>query len=385
MIKYARQDVSQKDMSEVLKVLKSDFLTQGPYIEKFEHKVAEFCKCNYSIAVNSATSALHLAYLSLGLTKGDRLWTSPITFVSTSNAAIFCGANVDFVDIESDSFNMSIEALEIKLEKAKIKNQLPKIIVPVHFGGQSCDMKEISKLSKKYNFKIVEDASHAIGGKYDQNYIGNCRYSDICIFSFHPVKIITTGEGGMALTNKLSIANKIRSLRSHGINKNLKSNISIEKEIWNYKQLYLGYNYRITDIQAALGISQLGRIKKIIQKRNSIAKKYDIAFKDLPIISQKIKKNRISSYHLYLLKIDKKKTKKTRNQLYKFLEKNKIQPNFHYIPVYKHPYYQFKKYNLKTLIEAENYFNFTITIPMHTKLTQKEQNYIIKKIKFFFK
>ena len=321
MIKYARQDVSQKDMSEVLKVLKSDFLTQGPYIEKFEHKVAEFCKCNYSIAVNSATSALHLAYLSLGLTKGDRLWTSPITFVSTSNAAIFCGANVDFVDIESDSFNMSIEALEIKLEKAKIKNQLPKIIVPVHFGGQSCDMKEISKLSKKYNFKIVEDASHAIGGKYDQNYIGNCRYSDICIFSFHPVKIITTGEGGMALTNKLSIANKIRSLRSHGINKNLKSNISIEKEIWNYKQLYLGYNYRITDIQAALGISQLGRIKKIIQKRNSIAKKYDIAFKDLPIISQKIKKNRISSYHLYLLKIDKKKQKKQEINYTNFLKK----------------------------------------------------------------
>ena len=384
MIKYATQDLSKKDIQEVIKSLNSDYLTQGPYIEKFEKKLSNYCKSKYSVAVNSATNALHLSYLALGLKKGDYLWTSPITFVSTANAARYCGAKVDFVDIDISTFNISLELLEEKLKKSKKIGKLPKIVVPVHLGGQSCDMRKIHNLSKQYGFKIVEDASHSIGGKYETLPIGSCQYSDICVFSFHPVKIITTGEGGAIMTNKYTLYNKVKSLRSHGITKIQKKSRFIRNEIWNYKQSYLGFNYRMTDIQAALGFSQLNRIDNFINKRNVIANKYNTAFKNLPLFSQSNKNNSISSFHLYLFRIDKNKTNKTRNQLYSYLEKSKIQPNFHYIPVYRHKYYKSKKLSLKKFSESENYFNTAITIPLHTKLKKKDQDFIIGKIKNFF-
>ena len=384
MIKYATQDISKKDISEVVKTLKSDYITQGPKIEEFESNISKYCNVKHSISVSSATNALHLSYLTLGLSKGDYLWTSPVTFVSTVNAALFCGAKIEYVDIDPKTFNISVDSLEKQLVKAEKNKKLPKIIVPVHLGGVSCEMQRIYKLSKKYKFKIVEDASHALGGRYNNKVIGNCEFSDICVFSFHPVKIITTGEGGIVLTKNSTIAKKIKLLRSHGTLKNIKNSNFYKNEIWNYKQYYLGYHYRMTDINATLGISQLKRVDSFVKKRNFIAKKYNNAFKKLPIITQKINQNCLSSYHLYLFKIDKGKTKKTRNQLYKFLEENNIQPNFHYIPVYRHPFHNKKKYKKNMYEETENYFKNAITIPLHTKLTSKEQNYIISIINKFF-
>jgi len=381
MIKYAKQDVSLKDIQSVVKVLKSEYLTQGPVVDSFEKKVSSYCKSKYAIAVNSATSALHLAYLSLGLSRGDYLWTSPITFVSTANAALHCGAKVDFVDIDPISYNICIKTLEDKLNTAKKLGKLPKILVAVHMAGQSPDMMEIHKLVKKFKIKIVEDASHSLGGRYQNIRIGSCKYSDICVFSFHAVKIITSGEGGMAVTNNAALAIKIRNLRSHGIEKNIKKSSLIGDEIWNYKQTNLGFNYRMTDIQAALGLSQMSRINEFIKKRNSLAKTYNKAFKNLSLITPKVTKDRLSSFHLYIIKLDINKNKLTRNKLYKYLEVNNIQPNFHYIPVYRHPYFQNLNFKKNYCKEAEIFFKTAITIPLHNKLTIKQQKFIINIVK----
>src|SRR3990167_1667642 len=299
MIPYARQEVTEKDIDAVCEGLRSQFLTQGPTVSQFESVVSAYCNINYAIAVCNATAALHIACLALGLGPGDWLWTSPNTFVASANCARYCGAQVDFVDINPKTYNISLDALREKLNFAERNGCLPKIIVPVHFAGQACEMREIKALSEKYDFRIIEDASHALGGKYYGEPVGNCRYSDITIFSFHPVKIITTGEGGMALTNDAALAHKMCQLRSHGITRDVLEMIDETHGDWYYQQLFLGYNYRMTDIQAALGISQMARLTQFIQKRHLIAEKYTLSFSMLPIVTPYQNALVYSAYHLY--------------------------------------------------------------------------------------
>ena len=380
-IPYARQSISEDDISEVVKVLRSDFLTQGKQVGNFAKLLSKKINSKYTILTNSATSALHIAYLSLGLGKGDVLWTSPNTFVATANAAIHCGASVDFVDIDPQTLNISIDDLKNKLEKANKNNCLPKVITCVHFAGQSCFMKDIFELSKIYNFSIVEDASHSIGASYRKNKVGSCKYSDITVFSFHPVKIITTGEGGAATTNNPSIANKMKLLSSHGIEKgNAKINNERIHEIWNYEQINNGFNYRMTEFQAALGISQLKKLNKFVKKRNQIANKYNQKLKNLPIKLPFVHKDNISSFHLYPIRIPISDYKKNQEYFYNELRKRKILVNIHYIPVYRQPYYKKLGFRKGYCPEAELYFNEAITLPIFPGLKEYEQDFIIKNI-----
>ena len=274
MIPYGKQNISSEDIEAVVEVLKSDYLTQGPVVPEFEKAISSYCGAKYAVAVNSATSALHIACLALGVGLGDLVWTSAITFVASANCALYCGAEVEFVDISSESYNISIQRLTDKLEAAKKSGRLPKVVIPVHLAGQSCDMRAIHALSKKYGFRIIEDASHAIGGKYLEERIGGCQYSDITVFSFHPVKIITTGEGGIALTNDQNLIKKMARLRSHGITRYPEEMTHAPDGPWYYQQIELGFNYRMTDIHAALGLSQLGRLDKFVSERHAIAERY---------------------------------------------------------------------------------------------------------------
>lgn len=379
---YAEQHINSDDISEVKNVLSSNYLTQGPIVEKFENKLCEYVGVKYAVAVNSATSALHLACLSLGLRKGDIVWTSANTFVSSANCALFCGANVDFIDIDPETYNICIKNLKKKLILAKKKKKLPKVIIPVHFAGQSCDMKSIYQLSKKYHFRIIEDASHAIGAKYKKFKVGSCRYSSCTIFSFHPVKIITTGEGGVALTNNRNLYNKIKMLSTHGITKNKKlMGKSPKNEIWNYKQKYLGFNYRMTDIQAALGISQLKRINKFLNIRNQIAQIYNEKLKNLPIQLPKINKDCFSSYHLFTIRLNLKKIKFNQKEFFQYLRKKNINLNLLYIPVYRHPYYKNLGFKKNYCFEAEKYFKDSVSLPMYPKLKKKTLFKIIRILK----
>ena len=306
MIPYGRQEITEADIAEVEKVLRSDFLTQGPTVQNFEKSVANYCGSKHGIAVNSATSALHIACIALDLGPGDWLWTSPNTFVSSANCGRYCGANIDFVDIDPETYNMSSDALSEKLAKAEKLNKLPKILVPVHFAGQPCDMPAIHKLSKKYGFKIIEDASHAIGASYNNIKIGSCAHSDVTVFSFHPVKIITTAEGGMTLTNDKNIAEKISRYRTHGITSDKDKMIKqSDDEIWNYQQIDLGFNYRMNDIQAALGLNQIKRLDEFISRRHHIAKLYNTELNDLSIKTPFQTNNFYSSYHLYPILVKK--------------------------------------------------------------------------------
>ena len=341
MIPYGRQDVTEKDIVEVEKVLRSDFLTQGPTVPKFENSVANYCSATYGIAVNSATSALHISCLALGLNKGDWLWTSPNTFVASANCALYCEAYIDFVDIDSKTYNMSVNSLKEKLIYAEKVGKLPKIVIPVHFAGQPCDMVSIYELSKRFGFKIIEDASHAIGASYDKFKVGSCVHSDITVFSFHPVKIITTAEGGMALTNDKKISEKLYRLRSHGItNDKNKMETRPKDEIWNYQQIELGYNYRMNDIQAALGLSQMKRLDKYINRRHEIVNHYNTELKNFPLTLPWQSPSSYSSYHLYPILIKKKPGLKSQIQVYNELIENNISANLHYIPVHRHPYYK---------------------------------------------
>ena len=384
ILPYSRQNIDNQDIKSVIKVLKSNFLTQGPNVSEFEKNISRKIGSKYSIAVNSATSALHIACMSLNIKKGDIVWTSANSFVASINCAKYLGANVDFIDIENDFYNLSIENLEKKLILAKKKNKLPKLIIAVHFAGFACDLKKIYKLSKFYKFKIIEDASHAIGAKYFGKYIGNCKYSEITIFSFHPVKIITSGEGGMCLTNKKSLRDKMFLSRSHGITKNYKNYKNTTKdEPWYYEQQSLGYNYRMSDIHAALGISQFKKIDLFIKQRNLIAKNYFKLLKNLPLILPKKDKNLLSSFHLFVVRIDFSKTKKTYKQLFDFLRKNKLWVNLHYLPIYSHPFYK-KSFNINQYKNTENYYKSAISIPIFSGLKYKEQLFIIKKFKLFF-
>lgn len=379
MIPYGRQEITDDDISEVNKVLRSDFLTQGPIVPKFEKAVADYCNSLHAVAVNSATSALHIACLALDLGPGDWLWTSPNTFVATANCGLYCGAKVDFVDIDPDTYNMSVTSLASKLAIAEKKGLLPKIVIPVHLAGQPCDMIAIHKLSKQYGFKIIEDASHAIGASYNQIKVGSSTHSDITVFSFHPVKIITTGEGGMALTNDKIIANRLLNLRNSGNTKNeLFMKPRPEDEIWNYQQIELGFNYRMTDIQAALGLSQLKRLDQFIIKRRKIAKRYDLELDNLQLKLPHQLLESLSSYHLYPICIQEMKSKTTQQLMYNILRKSGIEVNLHYAPVYLQPYYQAMGFKRGYCPNAEIYFKSAISIPIFAGLSYENQSKIIE-------
>lgn len=381
MINYGRQSINQDDIDSVIEILQSDYLTQGPAVPKFENLVADFCGSNYAVATNSATSSLHIACMALDLGPGDFLWTSPNTFVASSNAALYCGAMVDFVDIDKDTYVMSPTALEEKLISAKKNKTLPKVVMPVHLCGQSAQMKEIYELSLEYKFKIIEDASHAIGGKYKGNYVGSCEYSDIAVFSFHPVKIITTGEGGMSLTNNVELFERMQKHRSHGITSNPSyMHTRPSNEIWNYQQVSIGHNYRMTDISAALGVSQLKRIKSFISRRTEIAKIYDDAFLNTDLITPYQHPDSNSSYHLYPIRVTNNSKKFNQQAIYSKLMEYGIIVNLHYIPVYLQPYYYDLGFRRGHCPEAEKYFTEAISIPIYPDLSSSNQEMVIKYI-----
>lgn len=380
MIPYGKQDINQSDIDAVVTVLTSDFLTQGPQVPLFEEAIATKFDAKYAIATNSATSALHIANLALDVGKGDIVWTSPITFVATANSALYCGATVDFVDIDIASGNLSVDALKKKLIKAKHGNKLPKVVIPVHLAGQSCQMKEIHNLSKKYGFAIIEDASHAIGGQYKNIPVGSCTYSDITIFSFHPVKIITSAEGGMALTNCNKLRTKMKQLRSHGIVSEQALMTEETHGPWYYQQIHLGFNYRMTDLQAALGLSQLKRIETFISQRNYLAKVYDNAFEEEKIICLIPSENTFSAYHLYLILLPEFKQDKQQQCIIQLREKN-IFAHVHYIPVHLQPYYQKLGFKKGDFPNAEEYYSRVISLPLYPELSNKDQQYIIEQVK----
>lgn len=372
---YGRQDISQGDINAVIRVLRSNFLTQGPVIESFEKAFAYYCGATSGVAVNSATSALHIACLALGLSPGDWLWTTPNTFVASANCALYCGAKVDFVDIDLNTYGISIEKLTQKLEYAAKFGKLPKILIPVHFAGQPSDMLRIYELSKLYGFRIIEDASHAVGALYRGDLVGSCRYSDITIFSFHPVKIITTGEGGVAMTNDAKLAERMRSYRSHGIVSNKNKMIpQPAHEIWNYQQLDLGFNYRMTDIQAALGLSQLSRLNEFVARRNDIAREYNNLLIDLPVILPWQNPDSRSAFHLYVIRLKVAEIKNSHAEVFTKMRELGILVNLHYIPVYRHPFYRSMGFEPGYCPNAEEYFQSAISLPIFFKLTRDDIN-----------
>ncbi len=377
MIRYGQQDITQDDIDAVINVLKSINLTQGPNIPHFEQSVLDYTKAKYAVAVNSATSALHIACLSLGLGPGDRLWTTPNTFVASANCALYCGADVDFVDIDPRTYNLCPLALEVKLIEAEKVNRLPKVVVPVHLTGQSCDMAAIHSLSERFGFKIIEDASHAIGGMYKGEPIGNCRYSDITVFSFHPVKIITTAEGGMALTNSQELASSLELLRSHGITRNPALMTEAMHGSWYYQQVTLGFNYRMTDMQAALGVSQMTRLSDFVKRRHAIARRYQEKLADLPLTLPWQHPDNYSAYHLYVVRLQLEKIRVTHRQVFEALRAKDILVNLHYIPVHTQPYYQRMGFKQGDYPQAENYYREAISIPMHVNLTDAELEYVV--------
>ena len=376
LIPYGRQDITDRDIDEVVAVLKSDFLTQGPMVPQFENVVAEYCGAKYALAVNSATSALHIACLALGLHEGDQLWTTPITFVASANCGLYCGAKVDFVDIDPRTYNLCPEALSQKLEKAEREGNLPKIVVAVHLSGQPCDMEAIKKLSDQYGFYIIEDASHAIGGKYKNRPIGNGEYSDITIFSFHPVKIITTGEGGMALTNDAKIAAKMDLLRSHGITRDTKLMANEPDGAWYYEQIDLGFNYRMTDLQAALGLSQIQRLDDYVSQRHKLAHRYDTLLAELPLVLPWQHPDSYSGLHLYIVRLNLDQISSSHKRIFDQLREQEIGVNLHYIPIYRQPYYAQFGYSRSDFPQAEAYYSEAISIPMFATLTEDQQDIV---------
>lgn len=376
MIPYGRQSVSEEDIQAVVDVLRSDFLTQGPVVARFEKAVCKYTGSAHAVAVNSGTSALHLACLVLGLGPGDTLWTSPITFVASANCALYCGANVDFVDIDPETYNISIKALEEKLIKAEEDGRLPKIVIPVHLCGLSCDMEAIFSLSKQYGFSIIEDACHAIGGSYLGESIGSCRFSDITVFSFHPVKTVTTGEGGMATTNDRKLADKMELLRSHGITRDAETMTQEPDGPWYYQQTDLGYNYRMTDLQAALGLSQMQRIDKFVAKRHSIAQRYNKLLAGLPVVMPAQTTNSYSGLHLYVIRIQLDRITASHSQIFESMCQNGIGVNLHYIPVYSQPYYKNMGFKSGDFPEANNYYAEAISLPIYPGLTESQQDQV---------
>lgn len=376
MIPYARQSISEEDIAAVVRVLRSDFLTQGPEIEKFERAVAEKCGVPYAVAVSSATAGLHLAYLALGVGPGDEVWTSPNTFVATANAARYCGATPDFVDIDPQTYNLSPD----KLAKKLASGGRPRIVTPVHFAGQPADIAAIADLAKKFGFAVVEDAAHAIGAEYRGKPVGCCEYSDCAVFSFHPVKIITTGEGGMVLTRRRDLYEKLIRLRTHGITRN-PGLMTRNDGPWYYEQIELGYHYRITDIQAALGHSQLNRLDQFIQRRRELAARYDQLLRDLPVTLPWQHPEGNSSWHLYVIRLKLNQIRKTHRQVFEELRAAGIGVNLHYIPVYLQPDYLASGHTPGTCPEAESYYREAVSLPMFPALTNHEQDQVVAAIR----
>lgn len=380
MIPYGRQEINQQDIDAVVDVLKSNFLTQGPQVPLFEEAVKVATDANYALAVNSATSALHIACLALGVKKGDLVWTTPITFVASANCALYCGAEVDFVDIDPTTYNLSADKLAIKLQYAKANNlSLPKVVIPVHLCGQPCEMEKIHQLSKQYGFAIIEDASHAIGGKYQDKPIGNCQYSDITIFSFHPVKIVTTAEGGVATTNNQTLAQKMDLFRSHGVtrDKSLMTEDANQHGGWYYQQVELGYNYRMTEMQAALGVSQMTRLHDFVARRNKLAAQYDNLLSDLPLTTPYQITDSYSGRHLYVIRLKLSEISLTHREVFEKLRENGIGVNLHYIPVHTQPYYQKLGFKPGQFPDSEQYYQDAISIPLFHTMTDSQQREVV--------
>ena len=384
MIPYSRQLIGSSEVKAVVKTLKSNFLTQGSNLKKFENTLSKKFSSKYSVGFNSATSALHISCMALGVKKGDVVWTCTNSFVASSNCALYCGAKVELIDIDQETFNISLTELENKLIYAKRKNRLPKLVIPVHFAGLPCDMKKIYDLSQKYGFKILEDASHAVGAKYFDEKIGNCKYSDITVFSFHPVKIITTAEGGAALTNNAKLNEKLILYRNHGITRNKKFLKNKKFPKWYYEHIGLGFNYRLNEIQSVLGIIQLSKLGQWIKKRQKIFTKYTEELRNLPIILPKKFKNLVSSNHLYVIQTQ-ERSGKERDKLYNFLIKNKVEPNVHYIPIHTHPFYKKLGFKYNKFPNANLYYKRCLSIPLYAGLKDSDQDKIIHLIKKFFK
>lgn len=376
-IPYGRQDITQADIDAVVSVLQSDFLTQGPMVPKFEETVANYCGAQHAQAVNSATSALHIACLALGLGTGDWLWTTPITFVASANCGLYCGAQVDFVEIDPRTYNLCPKRLEEKLIEAERTGNLPKIVIPVHLCGQPCDMAAIHALGQKYGFKIIEDASHAIGGKYKGEPIGNCRYSDITVFSFHPVKIITTAEGGMVLTNNAELAQKMALLRSHGITRDPAHMTHATDGPWYYQQIDLGFNYRMTELQAALGLSQMARLDSYVARRHELARRYDSLLSALPVTTPWQHPDGYSGLHLYPVRLQIANISKTHLQVFESLRQQGIGVNLHYIPVHTQPYYERMGFKAGDFPEAEHYYAEAVSLPMFQTLSDEQQDQVV--------
>lgn len=377
MIYYGRQSINEADIQSVVDVLKSDFLTQGPVLEQFERKVAKYCGARYAVAVTNATSALHIACRAAGLGEGDILWTSPITFTASANCGRYCGADVDFVDIDSVTYNMSVEELENKLKKAKADGKLPKIVVSVHLAGQSCNMKRIHELAVEYGFTVLEDASHAIGADYLGGKVGSCAYSDMAVFSFHPVKIITTGEGGMVLTNNEELYKKLCLYRSHGITRDASLMTHAADGPWYYQQVELGYNYRMTELQAALGFSQMDRLDEFVERRRYLVDRYNKLLHDLPVKTPHVLEGAVPSWHLYMVRADFKKLKINKFQLFSEMKKRGIILNLHYIPVHTQPYYQKLGFKKGDFPNSERYYEEIFTLPLYYDFTDEQQDKVV--------
>ncbi|WP_413282534.1 UDP-4-amino-4,6-dideoxy-N-acetyl-beta-L-altrosamine transaminase [Vibrio sp. MA40-2] len=378
MIPYGKQDINQQDITSVLDVLKSDFLTQGPQVPAFESALIKHTGADYALAVNSATSALHIACLALGLGQGDWLWTSPVTFVASANCGLYCGAQVDFVDIDPQTYNMCPKRLEEKLIKAKAEGRLPKVVVPVHLCGQPCNMIAIGKLAKEYGFKLIEDASHAIGGRYQDQPIGNCEYSDITVFSFHPVKIVTTAEGGAALTNQKELADKMTLLRSHGITRDPEMMTEASHGGWYYQQVDLGFNYRMTELQAALGATQMQRLDEFVTTRHVLFKRYNQMLSELPLVLPYQLENTYSGLHLFVIRLKLDEISLTHKQVFDALRENGIGVNLHYIPVHTQPYYQAMGFTEGDFPESERYYQEAVSLPMFYGMTEEQQNTVVR-------
>lgn len=385
-IPYGRQNITEEDIDAVVNVLKSDYLTQGPKVPEFEQAIKNHCNVQHALAMNSATSALHAACLALDVGKGDIVWTTPITFVASANCALYCGATVDFVDIDSQTYNLSVQSLKQKLETAKKQDKLPKVVIPVHLCGQPCDMATIYKLSQEYGFSIIEDASHAIGGSYQSKPIGNCQYSDITIFSFHPVKIITTAEGGVATTNNKDLAQKMDLLRSHGITRDTELMTNESDGPWYYQQIDLGFNYRMTEMQAALGVSQIERLKSITDRRHKIAKRYNEKLANLSVTIPFQIEESYSGLHLYVIRLKLDDIKATHLEVFNALREANIGVNLHYIPVHLQPYYQ-KHFGFKVgdFPQSEQYYREAISLPLYPDLTEEQQDYIVETLEGILK
>ena len=377
MIYYGRQNISEADIQAVEAVLRSDFLTQGPAIEKFERRVADYCGAKYAVAVTNATSALHIGCKALGLKHGGLLWTSPITFTASANCGRYCGAAVDFVDIDDRTYNMSVDALEAKLKSGA----RPNVVIPVHLAGQSCDMERIHELAARFDFKLIEDASHAVGAEYKGAKVGNCQFSDLTVFSFHPVKIITTGEGGMLLTNDAALYERLKLLRSHGITRDPKLMTHDSDGPWYYQQIELGFNYRMTDIQAALGSSQMERLDEFVARRRQLASQYNELLKDLPLRTPYQDSDTNSSWHLYIVRLDLERVRKSKRRIFDEMRARGVTLNLHYIPVHTQPYYTRLGHVPNECPAAMNYYAEAFTLPLHFNLTDDQQKFVVEQLK----